>query len=102
MAVHYINDRMTATYMLLKPLSKLFLMPSLNITYPCLHQEFLVLPAWQILDIVTNTSAVVNTCVDIINRQQVKYIYTYSKYGSTLSVLFSTYQTNRLIVLSSK
>ena len=39
----YINDRMTATYMMLKLFSKLFLMPLVNITYPLLHQYFPVL-----------------------------------------------------------
>ena len=98
----YINDRMTATYMMLKPFSKLFLVPLVNNTYPFLHQHFPVLPAWQCIDIIVrNISTVVNTCVDIINRQQVKDIYTYSKYGSTSSLLLSTYQTSCLKVLSS-
>ena len=39
----YINDRMTATYMMVKPFSKLFLMPLVNITYSLLHQYFHVL-----------------------------------------------------------
>ena len=47
-----------------------------------------------------NISAVVNTCVDIINRQHVKDIYTYSKYGSTSSLLLSTYQASYSKVLS--
>ena len=77
MAVHYINDRMTATYMILKPFSKLFLVPFVNITYPLLHQHFPVLPAWQSIDIIVrNISTVVNICVDIIKRQQVKDILT--------------------------
>ena len=88
--------------MMLKPLSKLFLVPFVNVTYPLLHQHFPVLPTWQSIDIIVrNISAVVNICVDIINRQQVKDIYTYSKYGSTLSLLFSTYQTSCLKDLSS-
>ena len=100
MPLTYIKDRMTATYMMLKPFSKLFLVPFVNITYPLLHQHFPVLPAWQSIDIiVTNISGVVNTCVEIINRQQVKDIYTYSKYGSTSSLLLSTYQTSCLNVV---
>ena len=99
----YINDRMTTTYMMLKSFSKLFLVPLVNITLPLLHQHFPMLTTWQNIDIIVrNISAVVNTCVDIINRQQVKDIYTYSKYGLTLSLLLSTYQTSCLKVLSSK
>ena len=98
----YINDRMTATYIMLKPFSKIFLVPLVNITYPLLHQHFPVLPAWQSIDIIVrNISTVVNTCVDIINRQQVKDIYTYAKYSSTLSLLLSTYQTSCLKGFSS-
>ena len=94
MPVTSINDRMTVTYMMLKPFSKLFLVPFVNITYPLLHQHFPVLPAWQSIDIiVTNISAVVNICVDIINRQQVKDILTPDT-GQLSSLLFSTYQTS--------
>ena len=58
----YINDRMTATYMMLKLFSKLFLVPFVNITYPLLHQYFPMLPVWQSIDIIVmNISAVVNT-----------------------------------------
>ena len=96
----YINDRMLTTYMMLKSFSKLFLVPLVNITLPLLHQHFPMLTTWQNIDIIVrNISAVVNTCVDIINRQQVKDIYTYSKYGSTSSLLLSTYQTSCLNVV---
>ena len=65
--------------MMLKPLSKLFLVPFVNVTYPLLHQHFPVLPAWQSIDIiVTNISAGINTCVQ---QQQQHSLFSQASWG---------------------